>query len=121
MGLSVDPACKDATGAKLAMQDEDAEEKNTKAKRFAAMEKEVGELKRKLYDVKTRYEVMNRQGIAVAAPCKVNHQFKLLAEESCHLLSFQCEYNLDIIAIRGDVQVDILDHGTTGVVFSQTL
>jgi Bardet-Biedl syndrome 7 protein len=145
LGLSVDPACRDATGAKLATQDEeagdltykekmmkvmqrapktdakkDAEEKTTKAKRFASMEKEVAELKKKLYETKGKYENTNRQGIAVAAPCKVNHQFKLLAEESCYLLSFQCEYNLDIIAIRGDVQVDILDHGTTGVVFSQT-
>ena len=35
------------------------------------MEKEVAELKKKLYETKGKYENTNRQGIAVAAPCKV--------------------------------------------------
>jgi Bardet-Biedl syndrome 7 protein len=146
VGLSADPASQDATGSKLAMVEDAAEagqprakksmltmfqkpktdekqaveEKNTKAKRFAALEKEVGQLKDKLQKAKSSYEATSTHSIAVAAPCKVNHSFKLVSDESCYVLSFECQHNLDIIAIRGDVQVDLLDHGTTGVVFSQT-
>jgi len=147
VSLSADPASADATGSKLAMV-EDApdqsrgastkqklmniwakpntddkqamEEKQTKEKRFAALKKEVDELKGKLQKEKQKYESTSVSSIAVAAPCKVNYSFKLLSNESCYVLSFECQHNLDIIAIRGDVQVDLLDHGTTGVVFSQT-
>merc|ERR1719352_2085059 len=141
VSLSADPASADATGSKLAMV-EDApdqsrgastkqklmniwakpktddkqalEEKQTKEKRFAALKKEVDELKGKLQKEKQKYESTSVSSIAVAAPCKVNYSFKLLSNESCYVLSFECQHNLDIIAIRGDVQVDLLDHGTTG-------
>jgi Bardet-Biedl syndrome 7 protein len=96
------------------------DEQQMKEKRFLQIRKEVEKLQDKVLVAREKYERENQGGIAVAAPCKVSHSFRLEAEESCYILSVECEHPIDLIAMRADVHMDLLDHGTSGVVMSRT-
>lgn len=51
---------------------------------------------------------------------KVSHRFHLNSEEACYILTIDSQAPLEMISLRADVDVDLLDHEGTGAILSRS-
>lgn len=58
--------------------------------------------------------------IAVQTTTKVSHRFNLNSEEACYTLTFESQTPLELISLRADVEVDLLDHDGTVAILSRS-
>lgn len=99
---------------------EDATVKQEKERRFKVLEKEVETLKLQLDREKQNYSKLSSQSIAVQSTTKVSHRFDLNTEEACYVLTLECQASIEMVALRADVEVDLLDHDGTSAVVSRS-
>jgi len=99
---------------------EDATVKQEKERRFKALEGEVEKLKQQLEKEKQSYSKLSSQSIAVQSTTKVSHRFDLNTEEACYVLTLECQASIELVALRADVEVDLLDHDGTSAIVSRS-
>merc|ERR1712003_155919 len=58
--------------------------------------------------------------IAMQATTKVSHRFNLNREEACYVLTIESQSPLELISLRSDVDVDLLDHDGTSAILSRS-
>lgn len=116
MGTMLGTASKKSSAGKADEQATKAE----KEKRHKALEKEVESLKAQLEKEKQSYQKLSGQQIAVQTTTKVSHRFNLNSEEACYVLTVDSQSPLELVALRADVDVDLLDHDGTGAVLSRS-
>ncbi|CAE7785203.1 BBS7 [Symbiodinium sp. CCMP2592] len=51
---------------------------------------------------------------------KVTHRFGLASEEACYILTVESQAAIELISLRADVEVDLLDHSGTGAILSRS-
>merc|ERR1719188_2490680 len=97
-------------------QAEDTSTKLEKERRHKALEQEVEKLKQALDKEKFSYQKLSGEQIAVQTTTKVTHRFNLNSEEACYILTIDSQSPLELISLRADVDIDLLDHeGTTAI------
>lgn len=99
---------------------EDANVKQEKERRHKALETEVEKLKQQLDREKQNYSKLSSQSIAVQSTTKVSHRFDLNTEEACYVLTLECQASIELVALRADVEVDLLDHDGTSAIVSRS-
>merc|ERR1719203_1142071 len=100
-----------------------AEENNIKLekeRRYKALEGEVEKLKAALDKEKLNYQRFSGEQIAMQTTTKVSHRFHLNSEEACYILTIDSQAPLEMISLRADVDVDLLDHEGTGAILSRS-
>lgn len=137
LGFTPDIAAADPTGATIAqVEDKPAPppgQKNRelsatdehavkceKERRFKALEKEVDKLRQQLDQERGQYQKLSSQSIAVQSTTKVSHRFHLNSEEACYFLTIESDAPLELVSLRADVDVDLLDHDGTGAILSRS-
>lgn len=85
-----------------------------RARRFKALEKEVEDMKAKLDESKGEYQKISAEQIAVQSTAKITHRFVLNGDEACYFLTIESQSPLEMVSLRGDVDVDLLDDDETG-------
>jgi len=139
LGFTPDAAARDPTGAEIAqMEDlppakakassekratnptEDKLMKDEKQRRFKQLEADVMKLKAQLEKEKGVYNKLSAESIAVQATTKVTHRFHLNSEEACYVLVIESQSPLEMVSLRGDVDVDLLDHDGTSSILSRS-
>jgi len=101
-------------------QAEEATTKAEKERRYKALEKEVDTLKAQLDKEKQAYSKLSNKSIAVQSTTKVSHRFGLNGEEACYVLTIDSQAPLELVALRADVDVDLLDHEGTSAILSRS-
>jgi len=136
LAITTDPAAADATGAALVRDEEmpatavgaatalaemavasikqqhkdvQKERAKDKERRLKALQKEVEGLKMQVDKEKARYKSISTQEIAVAPQVKISSKFRLCPDEACYLLALECQSALDLVALRGDLSLDLLE------------
>ena len=71
------------------------------------MKGDIDNLQMQLHEVKDEYRKIT--SVAIASHVKMEHSFKLYSEEACYKLSIECQAPIDLVCIRGDVAVDLLE------------
>ncbi|CAE8633485.1 unnamed protein product [Polarella glacialis] len=94
--------------------------KQEKERRYTALESEVGKLKQQLQEAKHEYWGLSGEQIAVQTTTKVSHRFNLNSEEACYVLTVESQTPLELISLRSDVDVDLLDHEGTSAILSRS-
>eukprot|EP00927_Polykrikos_kofoidii_P066801 TRINITY_DN62362_c0_g1_i1.p1 TRINITY_DN62362_c0_g1~~TRINITY_DN62362_c0_g1_i1.p1 ORF type:complete len:773 (+),score=168.48 TRINITY_DN62362_c0_g1_i1:104-2422(+) len=94
--------------------------KNEKDRRHKALELEVEKLKHQLEREKQQYQRLSSESIAMQTTTKVSHRFNLNSEEACYILTIDSQAPLELIALRADVEVDLLDHEGTSAILSRS-
>mmetsp|Transcript_123736 Transcript_123736/g.309285 ORF Transcript_123736/g.309285 Transcript_123736/m.309285 type:complete len:769 (+) Transcript_123736:145-2451(+) len=105
---------------KPASQAEDASTKMEKERRHKALEQEVEKLKQALDKEKFNYQKLSGEQIAVQTTTKVTHRLNLNGEEACYILTIDSQTPLELISLRADVEVDLLDHDGTPAILSRS-
>lgn len=99
---------------------QEAAKKQEKERRYKALESEVAQLKQELERAKVDYKKVSGQQIAVQTTTKVSHRFNLNSEEACYILTVESQTPLEMISLRADVDVDLLDHEGTVAILSRS-
>jgi Bardet-Biedl syndrome 7 protein len=137
LGFTPDQAAQDPTGTEIAQVEDkpaaapgtkkrvltQAEENNVKQekdRRFKALEGEIDSLKAKLEKEKAQYQRCSSEQIAVQTTTKVSHRFNLNGEEACYVLTIESQAPLEMVSLRADVEVDLLDHDGTSAILSRS-
>lgn len=135
-------AARDPTGTQMAQQEEKAEAgtslmtrmvkshkssdaeqaeiKQERARRFQALEQEVARLKAETDKARKDYQNLSSEQIAMQTTTKVSHRFGLTSEEACYILTIESQAAIELIALRADVEVDLLDHSGTSAILSRS-
>lgn len=108
------------TKPKKASPAEEQGVKIEKERRFKVLESEVEMLKQKLEKEKSSYQKLSHDGIAMQTTTKVSHRFNLNSEEACYILTIESQASLELVALRSDVEVDLLDHDGTSAIVSRS-
>jgi len=137
LGFTPDTAAQDPTGAEIAQAEdkpapppgqkkrtltasEDNQVKLEKERRYKALEREVNKLKEQLETEKSQYQKLSTEKIAVQTTTKVSHRFNLNGEEACYVLTVESQAPLEMISLRADADVDLLDHDGTSSILSRS-
>lgn len=137
LGFSPDVAASDPTGTEMAQvedkpapapgakkrvltQWEEDSVKTEKERRFKQLVGEVEKLKAQLDKEKSQYTRLSAEQIAVQTTTKVSHRFNLNGEEACYVLTVESQALLEMISLRADVDVDLLDHDGTSAILSRS-
>lgn len=138
LGFTPDQAAADPTGTEVAQVEdkpmplagmkkkvdrsvkEEKEVKDEKDRRHKALEAEVDKLKAQLEKEKSQYERLSSAQIAVQTTTKVSHRFNLNSEEACYVLTVESQSQLEMISLRADVDVDLLEHDGTSAILSRS-
>jgi len=104
----------------LANSEESAQMKVERTRRFQALEQEVATLKAQLDKAKKDYQSLSSEQIAMQTTTKVTHRFGLNSEEACYVLTVEAQSPLEIVSLRADVDVDLLDHSGTSAILSRS-
>jgi Bardet-Biedl syndrome 7 protein len=91
-----------------------------KERRYKALEVEVDKLKKDLEKEKQSYQKLSGEQIAVQTTTKVKARFNLNSEEACYVLTLDSQSPLELISLRADVDVDLLDHEGAGAILSRS-
>merc|ERR1719436_1483114 len=105
---------------RVVSQAEEASMKQEKERRFKALESEVEKLQYELDAEKQQYQRLSGEQIAMQATTKVSHRFNLNSEEACYILTIESQTPLELISLRADVEVDLLDHEGTSAILSRS-
>jgi len=105
---------------KFMSQAEENTVKLERDRRHKALEAEVEKLKRDLEKEKVQYQKLSGEQIAMQTTTKVTHRFNLNSEEACYVLTVDSQAPLELISLRADVEVDLLDHEGTGAILSRS-
>jgi len=89
-------------------------------RRRKALEKEVKELSAQLEKERKAYQGMSGEKIAMQSTTKVSHRFNLNSDEACYVLTVESQTALEMISLRADVDVDLLDFDGTGAILSRS-
>jgi len=114
------PAMMTGGKKKSASKAEEEMMKQEKEKRLRTLEKEVESLKQTLDKEKHQYTKLSQGQIAVQTTTKVSHRFNLNTEEACYVLTIESQAPLELISLRADVDVDLLDHDGTSAILSRS-
>jgi len=137
LGFSIDQAAQDPTGTEIAQWEDKAapvhgdkkrgltaaQENNLKfekERRYKALEGELEKLKQQVDKEKMQYQKLSSEGIAVQTTTKVSHRFNLNGEEACYVLTVESQAPIEMISLRADVDVDLLDHEGTSAILSRS-
>jgi len=137
LGFSTDQAAQDPTGTEIGQwEDKPAplpgdkkrgltsqQENNMKVekeRRHKALEGELEKLKQQVEKEKMQYQKMSSEQIAVQSTTKVSHRFNLNGEEACYVLTVESQAPFEMISLRADVDVDLLDHEGTSAILSRS-
>uniref|UniRef100_A0A7S2VM06 Bardet-Biedl syndrome 7 protein homolog n=1 Tax=Zooxanthella nutricula TaxID=1333877 RepID=A0A7S2VM06_9DINO len=93
--------------------------KEEKQRRHKALEAEVERLKQAVEKEKAGYQRLSGEAIAMQTTTKVTHRFNLNSEEACYILTVESQAPLELISLRADVEVDLLDHDGTSAILSR--
>lgn len=99
---------------------EQAEMKQERSRRFQALEQEVARLKAETDKARKDYQNLSSEQIAMQTTTKVSHRFGLTSEEACYILTLESQAAIELIALRADVEVDLLDHSGTSAILSRS-
>merc|ERR1719436_817727 len=105
---------------RVVSQAEESSVKQEKDRRYKTLEGEVEKLKQALEKEKQNYQKMSGEQIAMQATTKVSHRFNLNSEEACYILTIESQTPLELISLRADVEVDLLDHEGTSAILSRS-
>lgn len=94
--------------------------KSEKERRYKVLESEVDKLKKELEASKQQYQKLSGEQIAMQTTTKVSHRFNLNSEEACYVLTIDSQAPLELISLRADVDVDLLDHEGTSAILSRS-
>lgn len=94
--------------------------KTERDRRHKMLESEVDKLKKDLEREKAMYQKMSGEQIAMQTTTKVKHRFNLNSEEACYILTIDSQSPLELISLRADVDIDLLDHEGTGAILSRS-
>jgi len=137
LGFTPDHAAQDPTGTEIAQVEDKpipapgakkrvltpAEEnsvKQEKDRRYKQLETEVEKLKLQVETEKQKYGKLSGEQIAVQTTTKVSHRFNLNGEEACYVLTVESQAPLEMLSLRADVDVDLLDHDGTSAILSRS-
>mmetsp|Transcript_123143 Transcript_123143/g.394370 ORF Transcript_123143/g.394370 Transcript_123143/m.394370 type:complete len:771 (+) Transcript_123143:98-2410(+) len=109
-----------STKKKTMTQAEENALKAEKDRRHKALEKEVETLKAQLEKEKLSYQRLSGEQIAMQTTTKVSHRFNLNSEEACYNLTVDSQSPLELVSLRADVDVDLLDHDGTAAILSRS-
>lgn len=101
-------------------KEEEAAVKQERERRFKALEAEVEELRKQLEKETKEYKRVCSEQIAVHTTTKVSHRFNLNSDEACYILTVESQVPLEMVALRADVDVDLLDHEGTQAILSKS-
>merc|ERR1712226_572213 len=101
-------------------KDEENQIRVEKDRRHKTLEGEVEKLKQALEKEKQTYQKLSGEQIAMQATTKVSHRFNLNSEEACYILTIESQTPLELISLRADVEVDLLDHEGTSAILSRS-
>jgi len=99
---------------------EDQKVKQEKERRYKSLENEVKSLRFQLQNQKDLYHKLSSENIAVQSTTKVTHRFHLNSEEACYVLTVESQAPLEMISLRADVDVDLLDFDGMGAILSRS-
>jgi len=91
-----------------------------KERRHKNLEAEVARLKEQLDKEKQQYQRLSSEQIAMQTTTKVSHRFNLNSEEACYILTIESQAALELVSLRADVDVDLLDHEGTSAILSRS-
>jgi len=94
--------------------------KQEKERRLKALQSEVEKLKQALDREKSEYKRFSGESIAMQTTTKVSHRFNLNPDEACYILTIDSQNPLEMVSLRGDVDVDLLEHDGTGAILSRS-
>lgn len=106
-------------GSKTA-ESEQAELRHERSRRFQVLEQEVARLKAESDKARKEYQNLSSEQIAMQTTTKVTHRFGLASEEACYILTVESQAAIELISLRADVEVDLLDHSGTGAILSRS-
>jgi len=89
-------------------------------RRHRALEGEVERLKQQVDRERQNYQRLSAEQIAMQTTTKVSHRFNINSEEACYILTIESQAPLELISLRADVEVDLLDHEGTGAILSRS-
>ncbi len=113
----------DAAGVSklLGKKDKPADVVKKKNDKYKNLKQQVTDLKLQVKIAKEQYSTYTKSEIAVNSSVKVSHKVKLDPEEACYKIAIECETPIDLICLRGDLAVDLLeDNIPAGVILSRT-
>jgi Bardet-Biedl syndrome 7 protein len=84
------------------------------------LEQDVARLKAELEKAKKDYQLLSSEQIAMSTTTKVSHRFGLNTEEACYILTIESQANIELVSLRADVDVDLLDHSGTSAILSRS-
>jgi len=99
---------------------EEANVKQEKERRLKTLEQEVDKLRKDLEKEKGQYQKLSCESIAMQTTTKVSHRFNLNSEEACYILTIESQSPLELISLRADVDVDLMDHEGTSAILSRS-
>lgn len=105
---------------KLMSQAEESTVKQERERRHKALEVEVEKLRKDLDKERLQYQRLSGEQIAMQTTTKVTHRFNLNSEEACYVLTVDSQAPLELVSLRADVEVDLLDHEGTGAILSRS-
>jgi len=105
---------------KLMSKDEENAMKAEKERRHKTLEAEVERLKLQLDKEKQTYQRLSTETIAMQSTTKVSHRFTINSEEACYTLTIEAQAPLELVSLRADVDVDLLDHEGTSAILSRS-
>merc|ERR1719436_951798 len=105
---------------RMMSQAEETSMKQEKERRFKALESEVEQLQYELDAEKMKYQRLSGEQIAMQTTTKVSHRFNLNSEEACYILTIESQTPLELISLRADVDVDLLDQDGTSAILSRS-
>jgi len=105
---------------KHASKEEEQQIKAEKERRYKTLEAEVDRLKQQLEREKQNYQRLSAESIAMQTMTKVSHRFTIESEEACYTLTVEAQAPLELISLRADVDVDLLDHEGTSAILSRS-
>lgn len=106
--------------SKTITRDEEIQMKVEKERRYKALEAEVDRLKQQLEREKQNYQRLSAESIAMQTTTKVSHRFTINSEEACYILTIEAQAPLELVSLRADVEVDLLDHEGTSAILSRS-
>jgi len=136
LGFTPDRAAQDPTGTEMGQVEDlptqpvgkkkvvtPAEEKSVqieKERRFTNLKADVDKLQKEVDIEKAAYQKVSQEGIAVQTTTKVSDRFILSGEEACYILTVESQSPIEMISLRADVEVDLLDHEGTSAILSRS-
>jgi len=105
---------------KSVSKDEENNLRVEKERRYKTLEQEVDKLKQQLEKEKLQYQRLSGEQIAMQTTTKVTHRFAINSEEACYSLTVESQTPLELISLRADVDVDLLDHEGTSAILSRS-